>query len=77
VDSTQTLAKGFSSVIKMGLNQTNLLTIIAQRHRIYVYINGQLITDVVDHTLNYGMIGAMVFDFTHDSEVRFDNIQVF
>jgi transcriptional regulator with XRE-family HTH domain len=77
VDSTQTLAKGFSSVIKMGLNQTNLLTIIAQRHRIYVYINRQLITEVVDHTLNYGMIGAMAFDFTHDSEVRFDNIQVF
>ncbi|HWS83624.1 MAG TPA: NB-ARC domain-containing protein, partial [Ktedonobacteraceae bacterium] len=77
VDSTQTLAKGFSSVIKMGLNQTNLLTIIAQRHRIYIYINRQLITEVVDHTLNYGMIGALAFDFTHAADVRFDNMQVF
>src|SRR2546430_11212148 len=48
----RSLAKGISSVIKMGLNQTNQLTIIAQKHTIYVYINHLLVTEVVDSTLD-------------------------
>ena len=42
------LASGFSSVIHQGLYQTNRLTIVAQKHIIYLYINGQLITKVND-----------------------------
>ena len=77
VDSKQVLAKGISSAAKIGLNQTNQLTIIAQKHTIYVYINHQLVTEVVDNTLNYGMVGILALDFAHSANVIFDNIQVF
>jgi hypothetical protein len=77
VNGNHMLAKGSSSAVKMGPNQTNLLAIIVQRHTIYVYINRQLVTKVVDSTLNYGTLEALALDFTNAAKVRFDNIQVF
>jgi len=40
VDPPRGFAAGSSSAIKQGLNQTNHLTIIVQKHTMYVYING-------------------------------------
>jgi hypothetical protein len=59
------------------LYQTNRLTIVAQKHIIYLYINGQLITKVDDTSSSYGRVGVMAIDETKVEEVRFENVQVF
>jgi len=68
---------GSSQVVRLGLNQTNQLTIIAQKHTIYVYINGQLITEANDSTSSYGTIGGMAYDRYTPAHVQFKKIQVF
>jgi len=74
---THGIYSGFSSAIRQGLNQTNQLTIIAQKHTIYLYINKQFITQVDDSTSNYGNVGAVAMSFGEPTDVRFDNLQVF
>jgi len=77
VNQTQTLTSNFSQAVRQGLNQTNQLTVIEQKHTIYVYINGQFITQVDDSTSNYGSIEEMAYDKFTPAEVRFDKVQVF
>src|SRR5207237_289183 len=60
-NQTQILTSGSSRAVKRGFNHTNQLTIIAQKHTIYAYINGQFITQVDDNTANYGMVGGMAY----------------
>jgi hypothetical protein len=71
------LTFGWDSAIKQGYNQTNRLTIIAQKHTIYLYINSQFITQVDDSISSYGKVAAMALDNSNPTDVRFDNIQVF
>src|SRR5438093_10828017 len=63
----------FSSAIKVGLKQTNRLTIIVEKSSIYMYINGQFITKVEDHRLlSYGTLGVISRDTAGTlPEVRF------
>jgi len=77
VNQTHPLTAGFTSVVRQGFNQTNQLTIIAQKQMIYVYINGQLITEINDNSSNYGTIAEMAYDKTTPADVQFSNIQVF
>ena len=74
---SHTLVSNFNTAIREGYNQTNQLTIIAQKHTIYAYINGQLITNVNDTTANYGAVGLMANDDTNAADVRFEHIKVF
>jgi hypothetical protein len=69
----------FSSAIKVGLKQTNRLTIIVEKSSIYLYINGQFITKVEDHRLvSYGTLGVRIQDTAGTfPEVQFDHVQVF
>jgi transcriptional regulator with XRE-family HTH domain len=76
VNQTQTLISNFSQAVRRGLNQTNQLTIIEKKHTIYVYINGQFVTQV-DSISSYGSIGEMAYDKTTPAEVRFGKVQVF
>ena len=52
------LRKGTSTFIRTGLNQPNLLTIIARGSSIYLYINQQYITSASDTTYRAGQIGV-------------------
>src|SRR6266705_6628284 len=45
VSQTNTGPGGFSPAIRQGFNQTNRVAIIAQKHTISVYVNGQLILE--------------------------------
>ncbi|HXZ05776.1 MAG TPA: hypothetical protein VEH81_13155, partial [Ktedonobacteraceae bacterium] len=47
-----------SSAINQGLNQTNLVAVIAQNSTIGLYVNHQLIGSVVDNTFSSGQIGV-------------------
>lgn len=53
------LSGGTSASIKTGLNQDNVVTIIAIGSNIYMYINQQYIASVNDSTAKVGAIGAL------------------
>ena len=67
-----------SSAIKTGLNQSNLLTIIVQRSRIYLYINGQYLADVSNDISSPlpRVIGVFALDDADPTDVAFSNALV-
>jgi len=77
VKQNEVVASSSSSAIKQGLNQTNQLTIIVQKHTFYVYINGQFIAQFDDKTSSYGTVGPWVIASTSPTDAWFKNIQVF
>jgi actin-like ATPase involved in cell morphogenesis len=65
------LISGSSSAIKTGLNQPNLLTVIAQANHIYLYVNKRYIADVTVSTATSGMVGLFAVDFWNQTELVF------
>jgi len=65
-----------SSAIKTGLNQPNLLTVIARRSHFYLYINGQYVNSATDSTTSSGEIGLFAWDSGNPTEVVFSNAKV-
>jgi serine/threonine protein kinase len=76
VDQVHTLTSGSSPAIKTGLNQTNLLTVVAKGSSISLYVNKQFIANVHDSLSNSGSIGMMAVDFTNPTDVAFNNAKV-
>lgn len=71
------LAGATSSAINTGLNQPNLLTVIARGSTIYLYVNQQYITSVSDSISSAGVIGVFGENSQNGSvDVTFSNIQV-
>src|SRR5579872_6227073 len=66
----------YSTAIKTGLNQFNILTVIARENHIYLYINGQYVNDAVDTTYSIGRIGLFAWDNGQPTEVVFSNAEV-
>src|SRR2546429_9959514 len=65
-----------NSAIKVGLNQTNRLTVIVEKSSIYVYINSQFITKDDENGLgSYGTLG--VTSFGDAGDIRFEKVQIF
>jgi zinc-ribbon domain len=56
-----TLSQGTNAVINKGLNQSNLLAVVANGDLITVYVNGQIIDSVHDKTFSQGQVGALSF----------------
>jgi hypothetical protein len=73
----QVVISGFSSAIKEGPNQTNRLTIIAQKHTFYMYINGQFFVQLNDNSSSYGTVGPMILAPKDPVDVQYNNLQVF
>jgi hypothetical protein len=67
---------GSSSAIKKGLNQTNILTIVAQGSDLYFFINQKYITHVTDSSFTAGRLGLMAVDWNGKTNVSFNNIKV-
>jgi eukaryotic-like serine/threonine-protein kinase len=76
VDQDKALASGSSPAINTGLNQTNLLKVVARGSSISLYVNNQLIANVNDSLSSSGAIGMMAVDFTNPTDVAFNNAQV-
>ena len=70
------LASGSSSAIKTGLNQPNLLTVIARGSNISLYVNQHYITSVNDGTRSSGLIGVFAQNDGNTTDVAFRNVQV-
>lgn len=76
INHVKSIACNSSSVINTGLNQTNLLTVIAQGSNIDLYINKQYVYSLSDKTYSSGKIGVFVGDETNATDVAFNNAQL-
>lgn len=75
--NNKNLTSGTSNAFKTGLNQLNVLTVIAQGSTIYLYINSQYATSVTDATASVGYIGVIGLNMnTGNSDVAFSNAKV-
>ncbi len=70
----------FSSAIKQGLNQTNIIAVVAQGSTMTLYVNHQQVRSFTDSTSNHGQIGVVAFPFFitggHPTEVVYSNAKV-
>ncbi len=70
------LIYGPNSAINTGLNQPNLLTVIARESTFYLYINKQFVDAVRDSSYHSGQIGVYAAYSTHYTDVAFNDAQV-
>ncbi len=71
-----TIATGSSSAIKTGLNQANLITVVAVDNVLNLYVNMQKVASVSDATYNSGQIGVVAENTGGPTEVVFSNAKV-
>jgi hypothetical protein len=65
------------SIIKSGLNQPNLVAVVASGSNLYLYVNQKFLAQVHDNTYKSGQIGVFGGDFTSKSaDVAFTHTQV-
>jgi len=69
------LANGVSPAVNVGLNQSNLLTVIARGNNFYLYVNKQYITSTRDNTFSSGVVGVFASGASA-TDVVFSNAQV-
>ena len=74
-NNARPLANGVNPAIKVGLNQSNLLTVIALGSNLYVYVNKQYITRVEDTTFSSGIVGVFATG-ANATDVAFSNAQI-
>jgi len=72
----KTLSSGTSSAFKTGLNQPNVITVVAQGSNLSLYINGFLATKTNDNSYTSGDIALIAGDVTHSTDVAFSNMKV-
>jgi hypothetical protein len=72
----KTLLHNTSAAIKSGLNQSNLLTVIAKGKLIALYINNQYVNSIVDDSASTGAIGLLAQSIADTTEVAFSNLTV-
>jgi serine/threonine protein kinase len=65
-----------SSAIKAGVEQPNLLTVVAQGSNIYLYVNRQYAGSVSDGSIIAGKIGVFARENIDPTDVAFSNAQV-
>ena len=74
-NNAKQLARGVSPAVNMGLNQSNLLTVIARGSNFYLYVNKQYITSTRDNTFSSGVVGLFASG-ANATDVVFSNAQV-
>jgi hypothetical protein len=70
------LTNGTSAAINPGLNQINVIAVVAQGSSIMIYVNHQQLVNMTDNTFSYGKIGVAASNLGHSTEVVFSNAKV-
>lgn len=70
------ITAGSSSAIQTELNQTNLLTVVAEGNTLYLYVNKHYLASVYDISATSGKIGVLAVSFTRPTDVAFSNAEV-
>lgn len=74
--TSNVLQHGTNPAVKRGLNQPNLLAVVAQGSSIDLYVNGQSILRITDSTTSNGLIGVAADATDQPAEVAFTNARV-
>ncbi len=72
----QLIRSGSSPAINRGLNQPNLIAVIARGNNLYLYVNKQLVTSASDRTVASGLIGVIALPQNNPTEVVCSNAEV-
>ena len=72
----QVLRSGSATAFKTGLNQANLVAVVAQSNLLSLYVNKQYVASVSDSSYTSGEIGVLAQDVTQPTEVAYSNAQV-
>ncbi len=75
-NTSTTLKNGLSLAIRTGLNQSNLIAVLAQGNIITFYVNNQYIGSIVDNRYNKGFLVVSVSSFNNPTEVAYSNAKV-
>jgi hypothetical protein len=74
------LFAGFSSIISANTNRPDpvaiTVTVVAFDSYIYLYVNGQFLAQVIDHTTSSGKIGVSAVRESNPTEVVFSDVKV-
>jgi serine/threonine protein kinase len=72
------IAPQSNSVINAGLNQSNLVAVVAQGSTLDLYVNQQKVDSISDNTYSHGKIGIVADGFpgSHPTEVAYSNAKV-
>ena len=73
---SQPLIQGTSPAIKTGLNQTNLIAVLANGNSLVLYVNKQQIASVNDGTYSQGQIGVIGESVQNPTDVAFTDAEV-
>ncbi len=74
--SSVLLRGGSNTAINTGLNQSNLVAVVANGSTIDLYVNNQKIDGVTDNTYSQGQFGVGALDLNSPTEVVFSNAKV-
>lgn len=75
-DHDKILSSGSISAFHKGLNQINLIAVVAEKSNIDVYVNLHLIASAGNSTYNQGQVGVLAKDDSNATEVVFRNAKV-
>ena len=75
-NNVKDLAGVSSAAITTGLNQSNVIAVVAQGSTLSIYFNHQKIAGASDSAFNHGQIGLVADSNSHPSEVAFNNVKV-
>ena len=75
-NNVKDLAGGSSAAIPTGLNQTNVIGVVAQGSALDIYVNKQKIASASDSTFTHGQIGLFADSNNSPTEAAFNNMRV-
>jgi hypothetical protein len=70
------ISRTTNAAIKTGLNQVNVIAVVANSGTIQLYVNNTSVDHLTDSTLTGGEIGVSADDFTNVTEVSCANVKV-
>jgi len=73
---TGVIQNGSSSAIQTGLNQPNLIAVVAKGNNLDLFVNMQHIASLSDGTYSQGQIGVIAESTQNPTEVVFKNVEV-
>jgi eukaryotic-like serine/threonine-protein kinase len=68
----------YNSAIHVGLNQSNVVAVVAQGSTLYLYVNHYKVDSISDRTYSHGQIGVAADNAlsNHTTEVVYSNAKV-
>jgi len=70
------LSRSFCLHCNLGLNQTNVLAVVADGHSITLYVNNQQIASINDSSYDRGQLGVIAYPYSDPTEVVYTSAKV-